>query len=173
MEDKIAVMHSHIIHLRKSNEANEQYQRRLCLRINGIDMPSNGLKETGEECLSKVRNALDKLKVDIPDTVIDRAHRIGRMKVIGGKKESTTDDCPFHNVETNVYRARKTCEEYRIKLDLTKDRVSLLKRANELLNSDQNSFAFCNYNCQPVWFNNGKYRHFGDIDELKRLIQKG
>ena len=72
MENKIAVMDSHISHLRKLNEANEQYQRRLCLRINGIDMPSNGVKETGEECLSKVRNALDKLKVDIPDMVIGR-----------------------------------------------------------------------------------------------------
>ena len=174
MEDKIAVMDSHIIHLRKSNEANEQYQRRLCLRINGIDMPSNGLKETGEECLSKVRNALDKLKVDIPDTVIDRAHRIGRMKVIDGKKvQPMIVRFTTWRHRTNVYRARKNCEEYRIKLDLTKDRVSLLKRANELLISDQNSFAFCNYNCQPVWFNNGKYRHFGDIDELKRLIEKG
>ena len=151
MEDKIAVMDSHIIHLRKSNEANEQYQRRLCLRINGIDMPSNGLKETGEGCLSKVRNALDKLKVDIPDTVIDRAHRIGRMKVIDGKKVQPMINFRFTTWRhrTNVYRARKNCEEYRIKLDLTKDRVSLLKRANELLNSDQIHLFFVIITANP------------------------
>ena len=65
MEDKIAIMESHIVHLKKSNEATEQYRRRLCLRINSIVMPPIGSIETGEECLNKVRNALDKLKVDI------------------------------------------------------------------------------------------------------------
>ena len=105
-------------------------------------MPSNGLKETGEECLSKARNALDKLKVDIPDMVIDRAHRIGRMKVIDGKKvQPMIVRFTTWRHHTNVYRARKNCEEHRVKLDLTKDKVSLLKRANDLLNSDQNSFA--------------------------------
>ena len=74
---------------------------------------------------------------------------------------------------TSVYKARKNCEDFRIKLDLTKERVDLLKRANELLNSNQNSFPFCNHNCQPVWFNSGKYRYFSDIDKLKGLIEKG
>ena len=37
MEDKIAILHSHVNHLAKSTDEVEQYQRRLCLRINGID----------------------------------------------------------------------------------------------------------------------------------------
>ena len=37
MEDKIVIMESHITHIQKSNEAVEHNQRRLGLRINGID----------------------------------------------------------------------------------------------------------------------------------------
>ena len=173
MEDKLAIMESHIAHLKKSNEAAEQYQRRLCLRINGINLPANGSKETGEECLEKVKNVLDKIEVDIPETVIDRAHRIGKVKVINGRKaQPMIVRFTTWRHRTSVYKARTNCEDYRIKLDLTKERVNLLKRANELLNSNQNSFAFCNVNCQPVWFSNGQYCHFGDVDELKGLIEK-
>ena len=65
------------------------------------------------------------------------------MKVIDGKKvQPMIVRFTTWRYHTNVYRARRNCEEYRIKLDLTKDRASLLKRASELLNSDQNSFAF-------------------------------
>ena len=136
MEDKIAVMESHITHLKKSSEITEQYQRRLCLRINGIDLPSNGPKETGEECLEKVKNVLDKIEVDIPEMVIDRAHRIGKVKVINGRKaQPMIVRFTTWRHHTSVYKARKSCEDFRIKLDLTKERVDLLKRANELLSS--------------------------------------
>ena len=40
MEDKIAILKSHVDHLVKSNDEVEQYQRRLCLRIKEIDLPS-------------------------------------------------------------------------------------------------------------------------------------
>ena len=84
MEGNIAIIESHITHLKKSNKAAEQYQCRLCSRINKIDLLSNALKETGEGCFIKV----DNLKFDIPDTVIERAHRIGRIKLIDGRKRS-------------------------------------------------------------------------------------
>ena len=44
MEDKIAIIESHIDHLVKSNDEVEPYQRRLCLCINGVDLPSDGDK---------------------------------------------------------------------------------------------------------------------------------
>ena len=71
-------------------------------------MPPNGSIQTGEECLSKVRNALDKLKVDIPYTVIDRAHRIVRMKVIDGKTvQPMIVRFTTWRHRTDVYRARE------------------------------------------------------------------
>ena len=41
LEAMIAIIESYITHLKEWNEAAEQYQRRLSLRINGIDFPSN------------------------------------------------------------------------------------------------------------------------------------
>ena len=54
MEDKIAVLESHIDHLVIANDEIGQYQRRLCLRTNGINLPSDvDEKETSDECFVK------------------------------------------------------------------------------------------------------------------------
>ena len=55
LDSKVAVMESHIAHLQKSLEKADQYQRRPCLKINGIDIPNGCEKETGDECLSMVK----------------------------------------------------------------------------------------------------------------------
>ena len=86
LESKVVVMESHIAQLKKSQEKADQYQRRLCLRINGIDIPTDGEKETGDECLSKVKQVVDELNVKIPETVIDCAHRVGKIVTVKGKK---------------------------------------------------------------------------------------
>ena len=170
LESKVVVMESHIAQLYKSQEKADQYQRRLYLRINGIDVPNDGGKETGDECLNKVKQVFDELNVDIPETVIDRAHRVGKIVTANGKKvQQMIVRMTTWRHRTIIYKARKNCNRYKIKLDLTKERLELLKRANELLNSDHNSFAFCNYNCQPCWFDNGRYRYFSSLDELQKL----
>ena len=51
----------------------EQYHRRLCLRIDGIPAAAPGKSESGEQCLTKVKQIFKKLNVNVPDTVIDRA----------------------------------------------------------------------------------------------------
>ncbi len=75
LEASHAVLESHVTHLRKSHENQEQYSRRLCLRIDGIELPQKGVNESGEEVLGKVKEIFDELEVDVPDMVIDRAHR--------------------------------------------------------------------------------------------------
>ena len=52
----------------------EQYGRRLCLRIDGILLKSN---ETSENVLDSVKNLFELAEVNIPDVVVDCAHRIG------------------------------------------------------------------------------------------------
>ena len=57
---------------------NEQHHRRLCLRINGVELSKGSDGESGPECFQKVQNILkDDLKLDIPDMSIDRVHHIG------------------------------------------------------------------------------------------------
>ena len=52
----------------------EQYSRRQCLRIEGIVKPR---KEKVEDVINLVKDCFAEADVDIPDTVLDKAHRIG------------------------------------------------------------------------------------------------
>eukprot|EP00795_Rhopilema_esculentum_P000999 gene999-10775_t len=89
MEDE--VMESHISQPQIVNDNLEQYQRRLCLRISGIDldrsMPPNphGMKEFADDCLDKVKHVFAELGVKVPEEVIDRAHRVGKVTNHNGK----------------------------------------------------------------------------------------
>ena len=62
----------------QTGQDQEQHQRRLCLRKHGIPAPPEGLQETANDCLQKVKAIFeDDLALNIPDEVIDRAHGIG------------------------------------------------------------------------------------------------
>ena len=63
MKDKIAVLESEITHLKKSNNDADQYQPRLCLRINEIELPPDGQMESREDCLKKVQKVFSELNV--------------------------------------------------------------------------------------------------------------
>ena len=89
LEAKVAMMESLVNHLTDRAEEQEQYSRRLCIRIEGIE-ESRSKKESGEESLEKVMKVLQDLKVAVPDCCIDRAHRIGKSKSVNGKQMS---DC--------------------------------------------------------------------------------
>ena len=68
--------------LEQRNDNAKKYQRRLCLRISGIDMEPN---KTSESCLEKLKEVFSELRVDILDLAIDRAHQIGRNKTVNRK----------------------------------------------------------------------------------------
>ena len=86
LESKVVIMQKYIARLENSVDDQEQYQRRLCLRIDGIPPVAQGKEESGEQCLKKVKAVFNELKVNIPDAVIDRAHRIGQAKIVAGKE---------------------------------------------------------------------------------------
>ena len=52
----------------------EQYGRRLCLRIDGVNKVEN---EKADDVLVKVKAIIEDSETEIPEHVIDRAHRIG------------------------------------------------------------------------------------------------
>ena len=170
LEDNVAVLEKHVAVLRKSNDDGEQYQRRLCLRISGIDLPTSGKSESSEECLQKVREVFDEIGVDIPDSVLDRAHRIGKLVTIEGKRtKQMIVRLTTWRHRTAVYKARKKTTRYSIKLDLTRRRREIIKRANEILNDDHESFAFADTNCNLCWFRRGEFVYFNDVEDLERL----
>ena len=61
--------------MQQANEELEQYGRTLRLRIDGVPTVDN---ETSDEVLDKVKSLIKEISCDIPDVVIDSAHRIGK-----------------------------------------------------------------------------------------------
>ena len=95
----------------------------------GIDLPSNGDKETSEDCLAKVENVFEKLGLSIPPDVIDRAHRVGREISMKDKNvRSMIVRFTTFRHRSIVYRARKNSNQYKTKLDITRLRVHLVSK---------------------------------------------
>ena len=175
-QEEIDNLKGQVRKLQNENDEISQYRHRTCLRINGIP-PSNN--ESGDECLEKVKNLIQDLGVEIPESCIDRAHRIGRAF-------KTKDGSSVHTVivkfttwrhRTLLFKARTNsiCKEKKIKMyvDLTKRRVNILKEANKKIKDCVNiDYVFANINCQlclkfknsiqPVFFN--------DLDDLDVLL---
>eukprot|EP00795_Rhopilema_esculentum_P015007 gene15007-6162_t len=153
---------------------NEQYHRRLCLRFNGIEMDKDKDESCGS-CLRKIKSLLkDELGVDIPDVVIDRAHRIGPMKQnpTNNKKSQTIIVCfTTWRHRSMVYKARKKSNKFKVHLDLTHRKVKLLGKANTLLNDKKECFAFADVNCRPCLYMDGKFVYFNDEHKLLGFIK--
>ena len=56
------------------NEKLEQYGRCLCLRMDGVPTVKN---ESSNDVLQLTKYLLKEAKVEVPDKMLDRAHRIG------------------------------------------------------------------------------------------------
>ena len=170
LEAQVAMLESHVDHLCTCYESQEQYSRRLCLRIDRVPLPLKGTKETADQVLDKVKKLFEEMEVDFPENVIDRAHRIGGIKSSDGMPSSqaiivrlTT----WHH-RTMVYQARKKAKVAKFRLDLTKARLDLLIAAQELLKPHPNCFAFADINCRLRVCSNNKLHLF---DKLKRIVE--
>ena len=102
------------------NEELEQYGRRLSLRIGGIPLKNN------EDVLDFVKNLFELAEVNIPDMVVDRAHRIGRIY----KDRTSNKNCKGIIVRFTTFRHRSKLKGVKVRLDLTKSRYDLLNNAN-------------------------------------------
>ena len=85
----------------------EQYGRRVCLRIEGVEHKVN---EKSEEVLEKVINIVKESEAKIPESVLDRAHRIGPTYTgndTGKKMQSITVRFTTFRHRTLFYKNRK------------------------------------------------------------------
>ena len=78
LQNNVEVLNEQCSKLRKDINTKcdelEQYSRRQCLRIEGIVKTR---KEKVEDVINLVKDCFAEADVNIPDTVLDRAHRIG------------------------------------------------------------------------------------------------
>ena len=153
----------------------EQYGRRLCLRIDGVPTVQN---ESSEEVLEKVKSLFTEGKVEIPDTVLDRAHRIGPSYTDKASKKNCKSIIVRFTTfrhRTMFYGVRKNLRKgIKVKLDLTKSRFDLLKQANDHV-KDVPAIKFCyaDVNCRlRVKFRDEKENDefFSSFEELCDIV---
>ena len=174
LETKVAIMENVIARLEKHVDNQEQYQRRLCLRIDGIPPVAQGKEESGEQCLKKVKAVFDELNVEIPDAVIDRAHRIGQARVVAGKRtRQMIVRFTTWRHRTAVYRARKSWDKYKIRLDLSTKRLDTIIKTTKMIEEKGfQGFTFADVNCRLCAKIGKDFNYFNDEDDLASLIDR-
>ena len=161
--DKNAVLSSSLDFLKQKSDSQEQYSRRACLRISGIEKSES---ESASDCVKKVVDIFTNTNVNLSAEDIDRAHRVGK-----DKKTMIVKFFSFGK-RTKVYKERKTVEQIKVHLDLTKQRLKLLDSAKELITADSPvEFVFADINCNVVArLKSGRYKFFDNIDSFKEKI---
>ena len=173
LQKQVSELHKLNIENQTNNEDLEQYGRRLCLRIDEVPIVEN---ETSADVLASVKKLFDDAQVEIPDAVVDRAHRIGGNYVDRKSKKSCKSiivRITFRH-RTMFYRAKsKLKNRTRVKLDLTKSRLTLLNKANEhVQNIPLINFCYADVNCRlKVKFKDAKQKDmfFSSFEELQDI----
>jgi len=174
LEGHVAVLQNGMNKLKQECDNNQQYNRRLCLRIHGIKPSKPEVQEDGDKCLKKVKSVIKKLDVDIPDCCIDRAHRTGKpYEKDGVKYHAMIVRFTTWRHRSLVYKSRKNSEKYDIKLDLTKERLEFLKKCQDYVKNLENSFVkfvCADINCNMVArLVSGRFIFIESLDQLKDL----
>lgn len=155
--------------LQRELETQQQYSRRSCLVLDGINLTDNETEQTLEV---KVKETVEKL---VPGAAkdLDKTHRIGPVRE---GKQSTIVRFSKHSTVKKIYDRRKTSNGIKVRPSLTNFRRKELKKAQDLIQRSQDkSFVFADiFGTLKVRFEkqlNGRYVYeFYNIDELRQLI---
>eukprot|EP00795_Rhopilema_esculentum_P003884 gene3884-15186_t len=73
---------------------------------------------------------------------------------------------------TMVYRARKNCTQYKIKLDLTKKRIDTIRKISDLLTRKKLGFAFADVNCRLCTKIGKEFHYINSEEDLQDIIRE-
>ena len=164
------MLQQHVTSLKRSNEdlikkyeENEQYGRRLCLRIKGIPRKE---KERSDEVLEQVRKLFGEAEVTMPDAVLYISHHVSKSN-----HDVIVRFTTFRH-RTLFYRKPKTLKGKSVHLDLTKSRLKLLNDAKYLISSRCDiAFCYADINCRcKVRYSDGKELFFESISDLEDIL---
>ena len=114
LESENQVLKHQVSELRRLNISNqnnhqelEQYGRRLCLQIN--DIPTK-TKKLSDDVLDSMKSLVKEAKVDIPESVINCAHRTGSRYLDASSSDNNCKSIIIHFTtfcqRTMLYRAK-------------------------------------------------------------------
>ena len=159
----------------------EQYSRRMCLRTDGIDLKSDE-NENSTSCMEKVQKVFKEMGVQVPAVSIDRAHRIGKRvpasdekgrKIIGQDHQQMIAKFNINWGSRMVcYNNRKKLKDKRVKIDLTKRRLTLLNQARAKTSGKPTiDFVFADVNCRlHLRTKSGYFYSFDTMGELNDIL---
>ena len=156
LESRVVIQEQTINNLLVKCDDNEQYSRRSCLRIHGIESDNNEKNDV----IEKVRECYDSLNLPFNEEVIDSVHWIGKeykdrnsgkqVKSIIVKFKSWKSRQQLYNARSRVQKdgKKKPRQNFSISVDLTRRRYNLLSEARGIV-KDINAinFAFTDINC--------------------------
>ena len=162
---------------------NEQYSRRSCLRIHGVEFKEG---DSGD-VMKEIKNCYNAMGIPFNGNAIDRAHGIGKpfldkerkkkVRSIIVKFKSWKACAALYKARTKNYvngRKKPGLTSFSVSLDLTKRRYSLLAKAKSIIKDNPAvMFAFADINCSlALKLNDDKFHYFNSEDELNMILQK-
>ena len=153
---------------------NEQYSRRSCLRIHGIQIADD---DDTENVMDIVKTCYSDVGLDFDENEIDRAHRIGQVhtdaksnvktRSIIVKFKSWGSRTAFYSARPKaVVNGMKKPRKFSVSLDLTKRRFELLKSAQETISHYPDiSYVYADVNCSLA------IRYFNDEKKLSEILK--
>ena len=181
LQNNVVVLHEQCSQLRKDIDTKcdelEQYSRRQCLLIEGNVKPG---KEKAEDVINLVKDCFAEADVDIPDTVLDRTHRIGPAYKDESDQSIQGIIVRFNNFRyrSMFYKNRKKLKQgKRVRIDLTSNRYNLLKKTNALIKRmkmENTVYTFADVNCRLKVVNkkNGEEALFDKLEEVDLFLSQ-
>ena len=188
-DEKISVLESSIVlkenvirKLTTKCDDNEQYSRRSCLRIHGVEY-----KDGVEDVNKLVKECYKSMNLTYYVDDVDRAHRIGNTYVdqeSGKQCKSIIVKFVAWESRTKFYKSRPKAfikgqrkpgpRLFSVSLDITKRRYELLKHAKGIVKHyPEVSFAFADVNCSlGMRLNNNTFCYFNDEEQLDNILSK-
>ena len=176
LSSTVAVLQQHVQNLKEENvklsnecmrlcDENEQYGRRLCVRVKGIKKVEN---ENSDKILEEVKKLFDDAEIQVPDCVVDRAHRVSK------NNDSVIVRFTSFRYRTLFYRNRQKLQNKNVKvhLDLTKKRLSTLIEARSYIHDfNFTEFVYADINCRlKLRCKDGKEYFFDSLPGLQNLV---
>ena len=99
LKSQVTLLQNHVSTVKyafdKKFDKLEQHGRRVCLRIEGVEHQVN---EKSQEVLEKVVNIIKESEAEIPESVLDIAHRIGSTYTDNDtRKKDAKHNCQIHD----------------------------------------------------------------------------
>ena len=170
LESIVSVQSNTIKLLDRKCDDNEQYSRRMSLRITNIPVEPG---ENGSKCVEMAINTMNKIEgVQLQLSDIDRAHRVGASRENQTPRQMIVKFKDW-NTRANVYKKRRSLNDNKVFVDLTRRRFSLKKAAIDKVKDldDMVDYVFSDLNCRLcVKLNNGEFKYFNSEDEFNLIL---